>query len=211
MDIRTVLGGLIGSAAQSVRTSNPTADYYARYLGALLQRALGSWSAVHEAGVRCTLTLQGKRGERAACGGPAIGACMVCGKTVCVGHALVSPTHILCLACAYAAKSALPKMPEPPDGEPYQAERPPWEAPQTEPFGFVDDPVADELRRKHLRQLGLDDDADEADVKEAYRRLAHEHHPDRAKSASQRKKREAKLKKLNDAYQWLTEHFRRAA
>ncbi|GAG52498.1 unnamed protein product, partial [marine sediment metagenome] len=176
-----------------------------------LEKAIGSWSAVHEAGVRCTLELRGQLGERADCGSPAIGACMVCGKTVCIGHALVSPEHIICLGCAYTAKQALPSIPKPPTGDPYQAQRPPWEAPPSSPFGFVDKPEEDDLRRTHLATLGLDESADAAAVKDAYRKLAQKHHPDRAKGERQRKARERKLKELNAAYQWLTQHGRRAA
>lgn len=211
MDFRAAIAGLVGQASRGVRTSNPVADYYTRYVGALLERALGSWSAVHSAGVKCDLELQGRMGERVVCQAPAIGACMVCGKTVCVGHALVSPEQLLCLGCAYAAKAVLHKLP--PEEPSYRATRPPWDARDEAPFGFVDDePNEDQkLRVKHLSTLGLSDDATGDEIKEAYRRLARANHPDRAKTDEQRARREAKLKQLNDAYQWLTRTSRRAA
>jgi hypothetical protein len=197
-----------------VRTKSPLADYYTRYVGALLERALVSWSAVHSAGLLCSLELEGAHGERAECGDPAIGGCMVCGRTVCVGHALVSPEHILCLGCAYAAKQLLKRRPPPaPDADTFRATRPAWEPAPSSPFGFVDgEREGDELRERarYLSVLGLSEDASEADVKEAYRRLARANHPDRAKDDAQRAVREDKLKELNDAYDWLT-RGRRAA
>lgn len=211
MDFRSVIAGFVSSASKGVRTKSPMADYYTRYVGALLERALGSWSAVHAAGVRCGLELEGQMGERAPCGAPAIGVCMVCGKSVCVGHALVSPEHILCLGCAFAAKQVLHKRAEP--SPQYRASRPAWDAPKSQPFGFVDDEKDEGSRRereKHLSTLGLSDDASAADIKEAYRRLAKANHPDRAKSDEQRTRREVKLKELNDAYQWLTSQKRAA-
>jgi hypothetical protein len=211
MDFRAAIAGLVGQATRGVRTQNPVADYYTRYVGALLERALGSWSAVHSAGVKCSLELQGPMGEHVVCQAPAIGGCMVCGKTVCVGHAMVSPEHIICLGCAYAAKQVLHKRPA---GQPaYRAARPPWDAREERPFGFVDDESGDDqrIRAKHLSTLGLGEDATADEIKEAYKRLAKANHPDRAKTDEQRKRREEKLKKLNDAYDWLTRSSRRAA
>jgi len=211
MDLRAVIAGFVGSASKGLHTHNPTADYYTRYIGALLERALSSWSAVHAAGIRCGLELEGQRGERTTCGGPAIGVCMVCGKSVCVGHALVSPEHILCLGCAFAARTLLHKRPA---AEPqYRATRPSWEAPPSGPFGFVDDEgdaTDRQMREKHLSTLGLGLDATDEEIKEAYRRLAKANHPDRAKDDEQRTRREAKSRVINDAYQWLTA-TRRAA
>ena len=213
MDLRRIIGSFVGSATRGVRTAHPVADYYTRYVGALCERALGSWSAVHAAGVRCGLELEGARGEHALCGSPAIGVCMACGKPVCIGHALVSPEHILCLGCAYAARE-LGRGRKGPEPEPYRAPRPAWDAyEEGRPFGFVDDPNDQDVktRLKHLSTLGLAEDATEDEVKEAYRRLARANHPDRAKTDEQRGRRERKLKDLNDAYSWLSAHARRAA
>lgn len=213
MDLRTVIAGLVGTASKGVRVS-PLADYYTRYVGALLERALTGWASVHAAGIRCAIELEGPLGDRNECGAPAIGACMVCGKPVCVGHALVSPEHILCLGCAYAAKRLIQLYPPEPAAESYRAKRPPWEQPASSPFGFVDSERETEERRqraRHLSVLGLGEDATPNDVKEAYRRLARANHPDRAKTDEQRKARERKLKELNDAYERLVKRQRTAA
>ena len=210
MDIRTVLAGFVGSAAQGVRTRSPVADYYTRYLGALLQRALGQWATVHASGVKCGLELRGLRGERARCGGPAIGACMVCGESVCVAHALVSPEHILCLGCALSAAAKLRGAPRQSDGESYVSGRPSWET-DTDAFGGggAGRSREAEKRREYLSRLGLDEGASEDEIRVRYRKLASEHHPDRARTPQTRESATRKLKELNEAYSYLTR--RRAA
>lgn len=210
MDLRTVLASLVGSASQSVRTHSPVTDHYMRYVGALLERALGQWASVHSAGVKCGLELRGQQRERVRCGGPAIGACMACGVSVCVGHALVSPEHILCLGCAHAVTEKLRGRSGGVDSDPFVASPPPWER-RGDTFGGGR-PEHDEeaaRRREHLARLGLDEGATETQVRARYRALASENHPDRARTPASRERATQKLKELNEAYSYLTR--RRAA
>ena len=50
--------------------------------------------------------------------------------------------------------------------------------------------------------LGIARDASKADVKKAFRKLAHQHHPDKGGD-------ESKFKKINEAYQTLSDDSRR--
>lgn len=56
--------------------------------------------------------------------------------------------------------------------------------------------------------LGVARDADAADIKRAYRKLAREHHPDRA-SPGTRKAAEEKIKEINEAYEVLKDPEKR--
>jgi DnaJ-class molecular chaperone len=51
--------------------------------------------------------------------------------------------------------------------------------------------------------LGVTSDASEEEIRKAYRKLAHEHHPDRSGG------NEAKFKEINEAYQTLSDKQRR--
>ena len=65
------------------------------------------------------------------------------------------------------------------------------------------------LTGQHLRDysyeiLGLKSGASKAEVKEAYRTLAKRWHPDQfLQDETQRQQAEAKIKLINNAYQWL--------
>jgi DnaJ-class molecular chaperone len=56
----------------------------------------------------------------------------------------------------------------------------------------------------YYKILGVPENASQEDIKKAYRRLAHQHHPDR-KSGS-----ETKFKEINAAYQTLSDSEKRA-
>ena len=66
---------------------------------------------------------------------------------------------------------------------------------------------ANPVRDQHLQVLGLRDPAHLIDIKNAYRRLAKDYHPDRYASASntkaQRDRAAAKMREVNLAYDWL--------
>lgn len=58
--------------------------------------------------------------------------------------------------------------------------------------------------------LGVGRDADEAEIKKAYRRLAMQHHPDRV-GAEQKRAAEEKFKEITEAYEVLRDPEKRAA
>jgi DnaJ-class molecular chaperone len=62
--------------------------------------------------------------------------------------------------------------------------------------------------RKVLR---LSEDATWEDVRDAYRAMAAEHHPDKQRSAAGRAKAEKRMKEINAAYATLKLHFEQAA
>jgi hypothetical protein len=61
--------------------------------------------------------------------------------------------------------------------------------------------------RDALRALDLEDGADFEEVNRRYKKLVAEHHPDKQKSAAAKKKAEAKMKELNQAFAVLKKHF----
>ena len=65
-------------------------------------------------------------------------------------------------------------------------------------------------RLKYLHTLGLDTHADQAKIKNAWRRLAKRYHPDRLASqnlsAKELEKSEDLMQAINEAYDWLKEH-----
>ena len=52
--------------------------------------------------------------------------------------------------------------------------------------------------------LGVQKNASEEEIKKAYRKLAHQHHPDKASGD------EKKFKEINEAYQVLSDRGKRA-
>ena len=65
-------------------------------------------------------------------------------------------------------------------------------------------------RLKHLHTLGLDTHADQAKIKNAWRRLAKRYHPDRLASQNlstdELEQAEDLMQAINEAYDWLKEH-----
>ena len=59
--------------------------------------------------------------------------------------------------------------------------------------------------KDYYKILGVDRSASEADIKKAFRKLAHKYHPD----VSKEKDAEAKFKDVNEAYQTLSDPERR--
>ncbi|MBI5732922.1 molecular chaperone DnaJ [Candidatus Jorgensenbacteria bacterium] len=60
------------------------------------------------------------------------------------------------------------------------------------------------MAKDYYKILGVSKDASDEDIKKAYRRLAHQHHPDKAGG------NEAKFKEINEAYQILSNRDKRA-
>jgi len=59
--------------------------------------------------------------------------------------------------------------------------------------------------KDYYKILGVGKNASAEEIKRAYRRLAHQYHPDKAG-----KENEAKFKEINEAYQILSDHAKRA-
>ncbi|MBI4779616.1 DnaJ domain-containing protein, partial [Candidatus Falkowbacteria bacterium] len=60
------------------------------------------------------------------------------------------------------------------------------------------------MNKDYYKVLGVDKGASPEEIKKAFRKLAHEHHPDK-KSGD-----EAKFKELNEAYQVLSDSKKRS-
>lgn len=192
---------------------------YGEFLGHLAEDAL-QWTLSASSGTRCMLELVGRRGEHVLCQGAAIGSCVACNRPTCLGHAMVSPGRIVCEGCIEAARRHFATV-RGPSGAAWAP--PPVDAPpkRKRPFGFVDPEEledndvpgtraaaadAKKMRRKHLKALGLDPDASARDVHDAYKRLAFENHPDRARTNAQKQQAQERMKHINEAYRWLQEN-----
>ena len=59
-------------------------------------------------------------------------------------------------------------------------------------------------KKDYYKILGIDRSASEGEIKKAYRRLAHQHHPDKSGGD------EKKFKEINEAYQVLSDKVKKA-
>ena len=211
------LGAVVGTIGADARLGgNPQTNHYVRYVSSMIESALARWSAVSGAGVRCGLEVHRPEGGTGLCGLPAISTCCVCGKTVCLDHAMVSPTEVICASCVVVAKARFAAS-RPSGGQ----GTPGGDRGRT--FGFVDPndappppppsgphaTSADE-RKAALKVLRLKVGATEDEIRSAYKKLAFENHPDRAKSDRERVAKHKRLNEINRAYDTLTKQKKAA-
>lgn len=214
MNIAELLVGIGAQVAQEVRTDNPATDSYVRAVARLMQHA-SKWAAVSASGIRCATRYTNPIGELRPCDTAAIGACVACGQATCFQHAMISPAdgQIVCYGCVGVAQKMSRKM-----GDQWRDQKLPPEQPRDRPSSsgprcccrypwarVAECPVhgAAEVRSEHLETLGLDDGANWDEIRVAFRKLAHKHHPDRATTTRQRANKETRIKKINTAFEWL--------
>lgn len=139
--------------------------------------ALMRWTPAILSGIPCRFS--------GSCHRPAVGACVICQSATCLEHSFVSgDAYVACLHCIKKTAHAHGSAGAPP--------------PQAPP------PDLEQVRKKHLKTLGLKEDATADAIRIAFRRLAAKHHPDRIADPVKRATAEAKFKQLSDAYHWLT-------
>ena len=126
----------------------------------------------------CALEIHG-----GMCGQFAVGGCHVCGRPICLAHALVGgDATIVCWACVRAAKQVAKT----------------WVPPQ--PAASPPAPGAHESLDWAYELLGVKPEDSLAAIKKAYKaRIAH-YHPDRAETAEQKEQDGALVRMLNRAY-----------
>lgn len=200
-----LLGAVIGNLSDRI---SPVLDHSIRpWISNLTRDAMKSWTPVLLAGLRCGVPVSPTEGAP-RCGGPAVASCICCGKTTCLHHALVAQTAaIVCIGCVTEYMALLRKnggsaVQDAPwvesrfeGGAPRNPRQPP-----PPPSSQEDE---EKIRDKHLRTLGLDEDADEDDVKAAYREMVKTWHPDRA-SDEQKSRYNKKFLKIQAAYEYLS-------
>jgi len=129
------------------------------------------------------------------CGEPTIIKCQACGRPVCRVHAFVNAQSIerlfvICSGCVAQHFPFVEIGPPPGFGQDrrvnveWHYQEPPWEI------------------------LGISQDADDAEINDAFRQKAKRVHPDRAKDEQDRKRREAAMKKVAAAKEWMLHHER---
>ena len=117
------------------------------------------------------------------CANPPISACHICGRPVCLQHALISiDADVVCWACVIVAGK---------HGKKWQPPRatPPPAAGQVDPLGWA------------FKVLGVEPSCTSEELRKAYKRMAKRYHPDRAGDDKSGAELDAQLlKTLNDAY-----------
>jgi len=207
-DLADILSGL-GLRAGGPRSpsgGNPEADRYTQLIGRFAQHAV-RWAAVRASGFRC-VTGHHDHGRPVTCGSPAIASCVVCSAPVCFDHGMISPRDgtVICFGCVGEAQ----QMRGSPGGQrqgPQQAggwngQYPHWADQQQSSPG----PDLEKLREDHLRTLGLSPGVTMSEIRSTYRKMAAKYHPDKARSEAQRKRLDAQMRKINEAYTWLCQN-----
>jgi hypothetical protein len=126
------------------------------------------------------------------CGEPTIIKCQACGQPVCHIHAFINAKSLdkLSVVCSNCMAQYFPfvevagpgRHQHGPGGEDWPYKKMPWEI------------------------LGIERDADEVEVNEAFRQKAKKVHPDRAKDEPDRLKREKAMKTVTAAREWMLHH-----
>lgn len=178
------------------------------WMGELMQSASTKWLPMMLAGIACGTPVRGG----GPCGGPAVQQCAICRLPTCLHHALVhSNGDLVCVRCVNAFlqqvragfQGAAPPPPRPGAAEEEVGRRPPPRSTGPRAAPAADPPPTEaDLRKRHLRTLGLKDPADWEMIKAAYKQKSFKVHPDRA--PEHRKAAAAqKLKDINASYAWL--------
>lgn len=216
MNPAQLFAAMAAQAAQGIRTNSP-ADGYVRLAGKLMEHA-SQWSAVAASGLKCAVHTATPAGA-ARCTSGAIGACVVCGNGVCFQHAMVAPMSgdMICFGCVARAGGMFQQDPPAPpwkeqaSGGPHCTCASPEQLDSTCPLhGRASDSDVDLVRRRYLRVLGLDADAEWEDVREAYKALAKKWHPDRHRG-QKRKQAERKFTRITSAFNWLKSYYEKEA
>jgi len=184
-------------------------------LGYLLKDACGHWVQrwlpYTLVGMRCVVP---ERGHGHPCGATAIQQCAICMLPTCLRHAMVHMNgDVVCVRCVNSYAQIVR------GGAAHRVEAPPRPEPRSRDHhasnGHVEHagPTEEQLRRKHLKVLGLTDPAEWDEIQEAFRRLAFKHHPDRHARSPSAKQQSAQRKfvEINAAHQWLSAHRERSA
>lgn len=126
------------------------------------------------------------------CGEPTIIRCQACGQPVCHVHAFINAQSLdrLSVVCSGCMAPHFPfvevaggrQRQHGPAGDEWPYKKMPWEI------------------------LGIEQNADEAEVNEAFRQKAKKVHPDRARDEADRLKREKAMKTVTAAREWMLHH-----
>lgn len=159
------------------------------FAGKLLLNVTQHWLPFYSEGHACAvMPIHG--GVPRPCGGTGMLACGACGRPVCLEHAQVDQygggTCLICISELMALRGR-GAAPPPPPGARAGAGAPP--------------PNHDEAKLKAaLKVLGLKPGATFEEAARAHRKLAGQHHPDRAKTPAARARAEEKSKLVNEAF-----------
>jgi len=184
-----IFAGIFGGFARGVGPA--VNDSLFPWLQKLGVAAITRWSGVIASGIRCAIPM--RAGSRLPCGGQAIGGCACCGLPTCLEHAMVARTaDVVCLKCINEYVSVVRERTR--GAGPGRVDPPP------QPQAVADHGERD--RRKHLKTLELEDPTTPDEIKMAYRKLALQHHPDRAPEG-EKKAATKKFMRVQAAYDFL--------
>lgn len=200
---RELLSQLLGWFGGRVRTDDPLLTSVLQWASRMQEHVFGRWHRVALSGTACQIPAP----HGAPCVHPAVSLCHTCGRPTCIEHAAPAISgELWCLPCLVEATRFLRGRPRPAPAEPG-----PRRAAPPPPRGQGDELRA--LRKQHLRRLGLGEGASPDEVKAAFRRLGHKHHPDRFASAGADKRAAAaaRFSQITESYHWLVEHEGKSA
>lgn len=192
MNVGSMLSQLLGQAAQSVGIGDPAFERSFHFLAQLQTQAFGPWVQVARSGIGCSVRFRTPDGKVIPCRNAAMGACAVCGNPVCCEHVFAASTgEAVCRACVHHAASQFKQARSPDD--------------------VLRTPDVDDkrLRKAYLKRLGLVGSPAAEEIREAYKRMAAKHHPDRFPEQKKRQAHERFIK-LGEARDWLLERLQAA-
>lgn len=176
-----LIGTLLGQALGGLPVTDPLALELKAWSARLLKEAVPRWGGVVRSGMAC---------HERGCAHPASGACAACKRPTCLGHACVSiAADVVCIGCV---KKVVGQGGVSSSGP--------------EPNRSHEESEVD-LRRQHLKVLGLKPGASQEDVKAAFRELAKQHHPDKHRTPARKKKASERFARMTLAYHWLIDHM----
>ncbi len=168
-------GQLFARAAEGATRELDRYGAWAR--GMLAQLRL--WATEAGTGATCAVRLQTPLGP-ALCRQAAVGRCLGCGGATCIDHAFASPRGLACAGCVEGLRVR-----------------------RTAACPTPAKPSAGMSRAEALRLLRLRDGATAEEIAARYRAIAFKNHPDRAKNEADRVRREARMRRLNEAREVL--------
>ena len=93
-----LISQVLGQAGQTVKTKDPVIDRLLHWVARLQIQVFGPWTQIGRSGITCDVRFRPHGSPSVMqCNSPAIAACIACGQTTCIEHALVAASgEVIC-------------------------------------------------------------------------------------------------------------------